>query len=363
MFSINRSFVSAFLLLTFSISMSVTVVAQIPAGYYQGAEGLSGTQLQEALHNIIKGHTVRSYSQLWTDFKTTDKKANGKVWDMYSDIPGGTPPYEYTFSSDQCGNYSGEGDCYNREHSFPASWFNDQSPMYSDLFQLVPTDGYVNNRRSNYPFGEVGVASWTSLNGCLVGSSASVGYSGTVFEPSDAYKGDFARNILYMATRYYTEDGNWPGSPMVDGAEPLPWARKQLLLWHAADPVSEKEIARNDAVYGLQHNRNPYIDRPEFAELIWGDQSGINHIDQYAVKLFVYPNPAGETVSFDYVSTSTPAQRRLLITDLSGRQLMAVDATTAPLTVNLGSELKAGFYLVELTDGRQVLGCAKLIKR
>lgn len=98
------------------ISIFLKVQGQIPPGYYDSADGLQGFPLKTALYDIIKNHTARSYTQLWTDFKSTDKKANGKVWDMYSDNPNGTPPYEYTFVTDQCGNYGGENECYNREH-------------------------------------------------------------------------------------------------------------------------------------------------------------------------------------------------------------------------------------------------------
>ncbi len=126
---------------------------------------------------------------------------------MYSDNPGGTVPYTYNLTdADQCGNYGGEGDCYNREHSWPKSWSDEDAPMYSDLFHLYPTDGYVNGRRSNYPFGDVGSASWTSMNGSKVGSCSYPGYSGTVFEPIYEYKGDFARSYFYMTVRYYNED-------------------------------------------------------------------------------------------------------------------------------------------------------------
>lgn len=247
--------------------------AQIPQGYYQGTENKTGAELKIALYNIIKDHTVISYSGLWDAFYYTDKKPNGKVWDMYSDIPGGTPPYQYTFFSDQCGNYNSEGDCYNREHSMPKSWFNDASPMYSDLFHLVPTDGYVNNMRGNYPFGRVGNTNWTSMNGSKRGTSNFPGYSGIVFEPIDAYKGDFARMFFYMTTRYHNLVANWNSDMLNNTSFPAftPWAKELLLLWHHQDPVSQKEIDRNNVIYySYQNNRNPFIDYPEFADLIWG---------------------------------------------------------------------------------------------
>jgi len=242
-----------------------------PAGYYDAASGKTGTDLQQALHDIIDNHTAQSYTYLWTAFQSTDKKDDGYVWDMYSDIPGGSPVYNYTFVTDQCVNYSGEGDCYNREHSFPKSWFNDATPMYTDLFHLYPTDGYVNGRRNNYPYGETDHPTWTSTNGSKLGPCDYQGYNGTIFEPIDEYKGDLARTYFYMATRYYGEDSAWPGSEMVDGAQPLPWALTMLMEWHRNDPVSSKETDRNNAVYAIQKNRNPFIDHPEFVDAIWGE--------------------------------------------------------------------------------------------
>jgi len=253
-----------------SFLCSGALLAQIPSGYYASAQGLTGQPLRQALHNIIDGHSQQSYTSLWTHFQQTDKKDNGKVWDMYSDVPGGTPPYQYTFSSDQCGNYTGEGDCYNREHSWPKSWFNDQYPAYSDLFHLYPTDGYVNSKRSNYPFGEVSNPSWTSQNGSKLGQNTHPGFTGTVFEPIDAYKGDFARTYFYMSTRYYTEDSGWGSNEMVDRSTLREGAASMLMEWHLADPVSEKELERNDAVHDIQGNRNPFIDHPEYAQQIWG---------------------------------------------------------------------------------------------
>jgi len=260
------------------VTLSVRIFAQIPDGYYTTAEGKTEAELKTALHNIIKDHTVISYDGLWTAFQYTDKKSNGKVWDMYSDIPGGTPPYEFTFVSDQCGNYNSEGDCYNREHSFPKSWFDDASPMYSDLFHLYPTDGYVNGKRGNYIFGEASTVTWTSLNGCKLGTSTASGTTLTVFEPIDEYKGDFARTYFYMVTRYEDLVVSWSSNPVVEdilNGTKYPafeqWYIDLLLSWHQQDQVSQKEIDRNNVIYSnYQYNRNPFIDHPEYAQLIWG---------------------------------------------------------------------------------------------
>ena len=247
--------------------------AQAPSGYYDNAEGKTGTALKAALHDIIKDHDEISYQQIWNAFQYTDLKSNGKIWDMYSDNPNGQPPYEFTYSSDQCGGYEGEGDCYNREHSWPKNWFNDDenSTPGHDLHHIFPTDGFVNAQRSNYPYGEVSNATWTSQNGSKLGScKSSLGYTGKVFEPIDEYKGDFARAIMYMSVRYYTEDDSWSTSGMTEKSEIKPWAIDMLLDWHRNDQPDAKEIARNNKIYNnYQHNRNPFIDNPDYAELIW----------------------------------------------------------------------------------------------
>lgn len=243
-------------------------IAQIPANYYNSATGLNGTPLRAALHDIIDAHSAKSYSSLLSYYQTTDKKPNNTVWDMYSDVPNGTPPYTFTFSQN-CGNYSVEGDCWNREHSWPQSWFNSSSPMVSDLFHVYPTDGKVNGWRSNYPYGEVSNPTITTLNGGKLGPCSFPGYTGIVFEPINEYKGDFARTYFYMCTRYYTEDSGWQTNDMVTGANLKPWAIDLLKKWHQQDPVSAKEIARNNAVYGIQGNRNPFIDHPEYVCMIW----------------------------------------------------------------------------------------------
>lgn len=265
--------------LLLALSIAFAAYSQAPDGYYNSASGKNKAALKTALHGIIRNHTEISYNGLWTAFKTTDKRADGKVWDIYSDIPGGTPKYLYTFGDNQCGTYSAEGNCYNREHSFPKSWFNDATPMYSDIFHLYPTDGYVNGKRSNYPYGEVGVNSYISSNGSKLGQCTFAGYSGTVFEPIDEYKGDLARTYFYMATCYEDKIAGWANNteakPLLAGnSYPAfkEWTINLLLKWSRQDPVSQKEIDRNNAIYGIQKNRNPFIDYPELAEYIWGNK-------------------------------------------------------------------------------------------
>ena len=240
---------------------SLSIWAQIPNGYYNNANGKTGDELKVALHNIIKGHHVVSYGGLLNAFAYTDCKPNGKIWDIYSN-------YEYSLDGN-CGEYIQEGDCWNREHTWPQSWFNEQTTPRSDLFHVYPTDGFVNWQRSNYPYGEVNNPIYTSGNGSKLGPCITSGYSGRVFEPIDEYKGDIARSYFYMSVRYYSEDSEWGTSNMTNKSEILPWAMTMLLRWSDEDPVSDKEIARNNAVYGYQNNRNPFIDHPEYARMIW----------------------------------------------------------------------------------------------
>jgi endonuclease I len=350
--------------------------AEIPPGYYDPAAGLSGEPLKAALHEIIDDHTSITYTEIWVAFWYTDQRPDGYVWDMYSDIPGGTPPYLYTFFEDQgTGGAGGEGEGYDREHSFPKSWFGGEvMPMYTDLFHIVPADVYVNLRRSNYPYGEVANPTWTSMNGSRLGPCSWPGYSGTVFEPRDDFKGDFARNYFYMATRYYTEDASWPGSPMVDGSQPLPWAECLLVNWHVGDPVSDKEIERNDAVYGYQGNRNPFIDHPEWVLLIWSPTAGTEGGEPgaWTPSLEASPNPFSAITTIEF-TLMEPEEVDLAIYDLSGRLVRAV-MDGAPLAAGVhevswdgagasGVPLPSGVYFCRLSVPGAASSCEVLLVR
>lgn len=341
------------LLLFLLLPLFTISYAQPPAGYYNTASGLSGKALQAALHDIIDNHTVQSYNFLWTAFKTTDVLPNGKVWDMYSSCT-------WTFTTNQCGNYSGECDCYNREHSWPKSWFGDKAPMNSDLFHLYPTDGYVNGKRSNYPFGEVSAATYTSSNGCKLGSNTYPGYSGVVFEPIDEYKGDFARTYFYMSTRYYGEDSGWPGSAMTTGSQLKPWALAMMKEWHQNDPVSAKEISRNNAVYGFQNNRNPFIDHPEYVAAIWGTTVGTDFQD-ITHQIVAYPIPAVSSCTIDhsgFYSTNVTVR----MTDLSGRELKENYSTTDNTIVIDTESMGKGYYIITLLEAGKTPAFVRIIK-
>ena len=290
------------LLLTMVATMLLTTTTLFAQGpndsgtYYANADGKKGAELKTALCGIISnGHTSNSYNSLWEHFKTTDVKSNGKIWDMYSNATDYTPVSGGS-------NYPSEGSGYNREHSFPNSWFggDKQHIAYSDLFHLYPTDGYVNNMRSNYCFGETKSPSKTSKNGFSKLGPCSYAGSGapTCFEPNDIYKGDFARTYFYMVTRYedeivswFQQYGNKEGVSETLAGNTYPgltdWQVNMFIEWSKKDPVDQpvvKETPRNKAVYGIQNNRNPFIDYPGLEEYIWGSLKDVAFsYDHYVV--------------------------------------------------------------------------------
>ncbi|MBP1616419.1 MAG: hypothetical protein H6Q14_246 [Bacteroidetes bacterium] len=338
------------------ISITFAAYAQAPDGYYDSASGKSAAALKTALYEIIHDHTEMTYAQLWTAFKTTDKRSDGKVWDIYSDIPDGTPKYSYTFGDNQCGNYSAEGDCYNREHSFPKSWFDDATPMYSDLFHIYPTDGYVNGKRSNYPYGEVSSYTYISSNGSKLGKCSFSGYTGTVFEPIDEYKGDLARTYFYMATCYEDTIAGWVSNseaqPILAGnAYPAfkEWTINLLLKWSRQDSVSQKEIDRNNAIYSIQGNRNPYIDYPELAEYVWGNKTTeVFNLDGSSVDLNTSENvKVTKTDGGFLVQQSSGNSRSISVFDTTGRLVKRISTSSTTLFVSLSQK---GNYIITVDD-------------
>ncbi len=348
--------------------IAVAVSAQPPANYYNNAYQKKGAALRMALYNIIKNHTSLSYSGLWNAFQTTDvRNDNGKVWDIYSDNPDGTTAYYFTFGSDQCGQYSNEGDCYNREHSVPQSWFGEASPMKTDLFHVYPTDGFVNGKRGNLALGEVNNATWTSTNHSKLGTCVTSGYNGTVFEPNDNYKGDLARSYFYMSVCYMDKNLGQENQSMFSGGSLKPWALNMLIRWHNSDPVSQKEIDRNNAIYNLQQNRNPFIDYPELVGKIWGSDS-VNAFNPNSVEelsrpdnWMIYPNPVT-----DHVTIISPVECdeevQLQIINLTGQVIWSETIKLyGEYTCHL-PEMTPGVYVVRLF-GKDFLLNKKIIKQ
>ena len=271
---------------------SVTPAASLP-GYYEKIDGKSGKALFDAVQIVTKnGYSSLGYDGLWGAYPYTDVHENGYVWDMYSDCTW------KSITSNHCGNYKNECDCYNREHSIPKSWYGGKtSGPGCDIFHLVPTDGKVNGVRSNYPFGEVASADYnkhgnkkgsaksitiTGGNTIAGNTGATISASGTVFEPRDEYKGDFARGYMGSLLRWAGEKAFTEGegsktftTTFTSGSFGLTKYGVALLMkWHRQDPVSKKEIDRNNGIQQTQGNRNPFIDYPYLAEYIWGEKAG-----------------------------------------------------------------------------------------
>ena len=268
------------LLLLFTLHFSLfTTTAQPGSAYYQAADGKKGAELKTALFQIISPHAVQSYTPgVWNAINSYDIRPDGCIWDIYSGISNFTPGTD----QDKGEEIDKEGVVYNREHAMPKSWFNEdktdtQYPMYTDLHHLFPTDRSVNSFRSNYPYGEVdpstnptkqSAGGFSKFGIC----DPAIGYTvvngkARVFEPNDEYKGDLARAYFYMATCYESyKNGsgkerspkNWKSDMLTSDVYPFftDWALKMLLRWSAQDPVSEKEINRNEGIYGIQKNRN-----------------------------------------------------------------------------------------------------------
>lgn len=256
---------------SFAATVAMTVpamLAEVPAGYYSRLEGKSGAALKTAVFEVINPHTqVSSYSNLPRYFEQTDVYPSSRQWwDMYSNVQRFAP------------SFSG----LNREHAFPKSWWKlngsvEYTPAYVDLNHLYPSDGPANQAKSNYPLG------MTAANPKFDNGVSKIGYpvSGQgggaqyVYEPADEYKGDFARTYFYMVTCY--QNLTWNSTWMLqqnDYPTLNSWAVNLLLQWHRDDPVSQKEVDRNEVVYGYQNNRNPFIDFPDLAEYIWGNKVG-----------------------------------------------------------------------------------------
>lgn len=282
-------------LLTLTLTaLSMTLaLAQGPNGsgvYYKDADGLKGAELKTKLFTIISKKTkTPSYDDLIDLYKKTDTRADGYVRDWYSNAT------NFTHVKDKAGNYSKEGDVYNREHTVPQSW----GAPKADIVHVVPTDGWVNNKRGNLPFGEVGQVSANnqSANGYSKwGPCKTAGYSGTVFEPNDEVKGDIARIYFYMATCYESTITSWSGGGIITGTKYQPyeqWTFDMMVRWSQMDPIDDIEIARNDSIYkdDVQGNRNPFVDYPGLEDYIWGSKQNVAFsYDHYEGSTFEQPD-------------------------------------------------------------------------
>ena len=355
--------------LLLSFALCSVACAQIPNGYYDSAQGLQGYALKTALKNIIKNHTVLSYGSLNGYYNQTDKdlyfENDGSLLDIYSEKPTSAEAYTYGFgNADQCGTYDEEGDCWNKEHVFPQGFFNEQLPMRTDLHQVLPTDGYVNNRRGNYNFGKVNSASWTSTNGSKVGPNVFPGYSGTVFEPIDEFKGDIARIMLYFATRYEDQvtssswdNHNTQNNPLNGTNNQVyeDWIIELFIAWHQQDPVSQKEIDRNNKVYQIQGNRNPFVDHPEWVLLVWRPNMDVSEVNAQEVSFF--PNPVKNILNIKSEKTI----EKIEIISATGQKVQTGKPNSKDVEINM-NHLPKGVYIVKYTiDGK--VSTEKVVKK
>lgn len=368
----------------FSILLGLTIFgfasAQIPNGYYNGTDGLTGAALKTKLSQIITaGHTDQGYGSgstgLWLAYKTTDRdqyyEKDNTILDMYSENPAPSEPgtvndsYEYNYGStnaggNQCGsaNQNTEGFCYNREHSLPKNYFGGQtaSPMSSDANFIIPSDYYVNSQRSDYNYGEVGTATKTFTNGTKIGNSITPGYTNTVFEPINEFKGDFARMHLYFITRYESRLPsfyalNKPETPF-DGSTYQgfkTWYIQMLLRWAAQDPVSQKEIDRNNAVYTFQGNRNPFIDHPEWISKIWTSNMSTDDL-AFSKNYKIYPNPvkSGGIITVD--GKNLEQYTKAWIYNIVGQRVMEIDQPFKNGNTIQLQNLPKGLYILKTKE-------------
>lgn len=337
----GSSFKFKFLFLfQFSISF---LLAQVPANYYNLAVGKKNAELKTVLHQTIKPHTILEYYSSSTSFRSTDWHPDGYFWDMYS--------------SNKRTTWSG----MNREHNMPKSWWStspETTVAYSDLHNLYPSDATANSAKSNYPLGIAGAKISFSNGVVKVGTSSYTGYSGVVFEPANEYKGDFARDYMYMVTCYEDYVTNWRStgttSMLSNNSYPVfkPYAINLLLEWSRNDPVSEKEINRNNAVYKLQGNRNPFVDFPILSEYVWGkykDRSWNGDNSDPEKENVFYVSYNGETQSV-FVKSDEPESARFYIYNTSGVLLMYAESMNGESTIDV-SGLEKGIYIIKNYSG------------
>lgn len=346
---------------------------RIRSDYYRDVEGSiqAGDRcadVKTALTALIDDHQVIPYTDvsfdIWDSHFTTDLRMNDEgerliIWDMYGDNPSGQEVYEYIAGEDKDfgEEIELEGLYYNREHSFPKSWWGGdrETDQYSDIHYVVPVDKVVNTIRSNFPYGETDDVIRQTTNGSKLGFSSVEGYTREVFEPIDEYKGDVARMHLYVATRYGPEAAAWKredsrGQLILSGEENsffVDWYLNLLLKWHRQDPVSPKEIDRNNAVFTIQGNRNPFIDHPEYADLIWGNEEGLScdmvtdvEDVKSTIELSIQPNP----VDHEFVINASDRIDRIRLYDLNGRRVLESENRTTISVENLDK----GIYIVQL---------------
>ncbi|UED87730.1 endonuclease I family protein [Streptomyces profundus] len=227
------------------------------ATYYADAFGKTGEPLRAALHEIISADATRlSYSQVWDALKVTDRDPTDP----------GSVILLYTGNSRSADNHGGNVGQWNREHVWPQSHggFGTSPGPGTDLHHLRPSDVQVNSDRGNKDFDNGGTEVPRAPGNFTDADS---------WEPRDEIKGDIARMAFYMAIRWEGGDGFADlevNDTAGNGSVPYLGRLSTLLEWHEQDPPDAAEQARNDVIYeDFQHNRNPFVDHPEWVADIW----------------------------------------------------------------------------------------------
>lgn len=315
---------------------SVGLYGQIPPGYYNSAEGLTGQQLKTALHNIIDDHDEYSYNNL-RDFilKNTDEDPNNS----------NNVILLYTGRSQSKSSFGGGANDWNREHVWAKSHgdFGNNPPCGTDAHHIRPTDASVNSSRGNKDFD----------NGGQEHSEADGNYyTSSTWEPRDEVKGDVARMIFYMSVRYEGGSGE-PDLEVVDyvNTSPDPEHGKfsTLYEWHQQDPPDAFEINRNNVIYSYQENRNPFVDHPEYLIQIYDPTNAIN--DVYYNKLKVYPNPAHDFVTIESTGFNLK-NASITISNYLGQELLQQSINDASRLVV--SNLPIGTYILRIEKDNSV---------
>lgn len=345
-------------ILTLSLALSsMAAFAGFQPDYYKMMDGKRQRELKVAAKQCVTSHAVLIYSDLpnyWQYSDVYPELYDGmkRWWDMYSDAI-------YLIHDGQTGKQSFSANKMQREHSVPKSWWKqdgsvEYTPAYSDMWNLYPSDGAANQAKLNYPLGPVEAASFN--NGVTKVGTVRSGFGGGaayVFEPGDEYKGDFARAFFYMATVY--DDINWIINYMFqknDYPTLRDWAFNMLLDWARHDPVSQKEIDRNNVVEQYQGNRNPFVDFPELAEYIWGtrtsetfylsDQEGSDPTPPITGDPVITQPVNGESLDFGQTAVGETVTR---ILQISGSNL------TEPLSVRIvASGSNRGLFTAETSS-------------
>lgn len=335
-----------FLLLLVALS---TLASAQPAGYYNGTEGKDGEQLKAALHEIIKGHIDFSYSE-------------AKYVINYSDADMTNPDNVilfYTQRSESNENYGMDGDYINREHVWAKSHgdFSGRRPTDGDAHNLRPTDASVNQDRSNKDFDNC-----QNNGGTEHSEAAGCWFTADAWEPADVMKGDVARIIFYMSVRYEGTDGEID-LEAVNGLNTSPNPEHgnlaALLEWNELDPPSAFERRRNERVFHAQGNRNPFIDNPEFANLIWGGETA-NPVQIGSLSLNPQIPQAGQSVELSAeilavgkdVGSATLYWGTSFDSEANSAQMNA-SGDTYSATIPAFAEYDSVFYKVVATAGTE----------